>query len=309
MSIPSLTEKDFADLAVGLGVRVDYVALSFVRSAQDVVDLREHMRRLGTVVPIIAKIEKPQAVDNLDAILDEADGVMVARGDLGVEVRIEKLPVFQKTIIAAAHRKGRLCITATQMLDSMERNPRPTRAETTDVANAILDGTDAVMLSGETATGRYPIEAVRMMDSIAREVEASPFLHPTPIDQLPPIDGSLGVVLRAACLAAGTSARPLVVFTWSGSTARYISKARPSGPILALTPHAEVADRLCLAWGVTPVVAANVAGTDDLIRVGEAMLLARGLVARGEELIILAGRAPRQGATNVMKVHVAGGDD
>ncbi len=306
MSIPSLTDKDRADLAVGLEVGCDYVALSFVRSAADVLLLREAMRALGTVLPIIAKIEKPQAVDDLENILDVSEGVMVARGDLGVEVNIEKVPVYQKIIIAAAHRKGRLCITATQMLDSMERNPRPTRAETTDVANAILDGTDAVMLSGETATGRYPMEAVGMMDRIAREVEASAFLRPTPLDALPPMEGTSGVILRAACAAAGTSGRPLVVFTWSGATARFVSKARPKGPILAITPHREVADKMSLVWGVTPLVAANVEGIDDLIRVGEQMLLSRGYVERGEEVIILAGRAPRQGATNLMKVHLAG---
>ena len=309
VSVPSLTDKDIADLAVGLESGVDYVALSFVQSAADVVRLRAEMDRLGTRVPIIAKIEKPRAVERIDAILEVADGVMVARGDLGVEVSIEKVPVYQKAIIAAAHRHGALCITATQMLDSMERNPRPTRAETTDVANAILDGTDAVMLSGETATGKYPVEAVRMMDKISREVEGSEFFRPSPIDALPAFRGMTGIVARSAVFAANESARPLVIFTWSGETARQAAKARPRGPIFALTPNARVADQLCLAWGVTPVIVPTVHTTDELITVGEQCLIHRGMVRRGEEIVILAGRAPRQGATNLMKIHLAGAED
>jgi pyruvate kinase len=309
MSVPSLTEKDFADLAVGLEVGVDYVALSFVQSADDVRRLKSEMSRLGHDVPVIGKIEKPKAVERIDEILDVAEGVMVARGDLGVEVSIEKVPVYQKHIIAAAHRHGRLCITATQMLDSMERNPRPTRAETTDVANAILDGTDAVMLSGETATGRYPLEAVKMMDKISREVEGSRFFRPTPIEQLPELKGRTGLVARSAVYAASEEALPLVIFTWSGETARYAAKARPRGPIFALTPNARVADQLCLAWGVTPVMIPAVHTTDELIEAGEQALVHGGHIKRGEEIVILAGRAPRQGATNLMKIHLAGSGD
>jgi pyruvate kinase len=309
MSIPSLTDKDKADLAVGLDVGVDYVALSFVRSAQDVLDLRAEMDRLGEQVPIIAKIEKPEAVENIKAIAAAAEGVMVARGDLGVEVSIEKVPVYQKQIIQAAHRAGALCITATQMLDSMERNPRPTRAETTDVANAILDGTDAVMLSGETSIGEFPIEAVSMMDKIAREVEGSQFFRTTPLDELPPLPGTTGIVARAACYAATEQARPLLAFTWTGVTARFAAKARPRGPVFALTPNPRVADQLALAWGVKPVVVPPVDSTDDLISVGERTLLERGLIKQNEEIVILAGRAPHRGATNLMKIHRAGSDD
>jgi len=308
VSIPCLTEKDLADLAVGLDVGVDYVALSFVGRASDVVALREEMTRLGNVLPIIAKIEKPQAVDNIESILDVSEGVMVARGDLGVEVSIEKVPVYQKKIIAAAHKKGALCITATQMLDSMERNPRPTRAETTDVANAILDGTDAVMLSGETSVGDYPIEAIRMMDSIAREVESSQFFKPTPIDELPVLDGPQGLVARSACFAASEKARPLVIFTWSGATARFAAKARPLGPIFALTFSSQVADQLSLTWGVTPLIVPAVNTTDEMIRVGESALLNAGHIKRGEEIVILAGNGPKQGSTNLMKIHLAGLD-
>jgi pyruvate kinase len=308
MSIPCLTEKDLADLAVGLEVGVDYVALSFVGKASDVEALRTEMSRLGTVLPIIAKIEKPMAVENIDSILDVSEGVMVARGDLGVEVSIEKVPVYQKKIIAAAHRKGALCITATQMLDSMERNPRPTRAETTDVANAILDGTDAIMLSGETSIGKYPLEAIRMMDSIAREVESSQFFKPTPIEELPTLDGPQGIVARSACFAATKKARPLVIFTWSGSTARFAAKARPQGPIFALTFSSQVADQLSLTWGVTPIIVPTVTTTDEMIRVGESALLNAGHITRGEEIVILAGNGPKQGSTNLMKIHLAGLD-
>ncbi|MCB9675984.1 MAG: pyruvate kinase [Alphaproteobacteria bacterium] len=309
MSVPSLTEKDIADLAVGLEVGVDYVALSFVRSADDVIVLKEEMGRIGRTAPIIAKIEKPQAVKNIDAICEHANGVMVARGDLGVEVPIESVPVYQKHIIEAAHRHGALCITATQMLDSMERNPRPTRAETTDVANAILDGTDAVMLSGETAVGSYPIQAVRMMDSIAREVEGSRFFHSVPLDQLPPLPGSAGIVARAAVYAATERARPLVIFTWSGLTALYAGKARPRGPIFALTPHQRVADKLALAWGVTPIVIPMHTNVEELISTGEQLLLKRGDVKPGEEIVILGGRSPTRGSANLMKIHLAGAED
>ncbi len=309
MSVPSLTEKDRADLEVGLEVGVDYCALSFVRSASDIEALLEAMDGHGSRVPIIAKIEKPEAVQNIDEICDIASGVMVARGDLGVEVPIESVPVYQKMIIEAAHRHGALCITATQMLDSMERNPRPTRAETTDVANAILDGTDAVMLSGETAVGDWPVEAVKMMDSIAREVEGSRFFKSVPLDQLPPLPGSAGIVARAAVYAATEKARPLVIFTWSGLTALYAGKARPRGPIFALTPQTHVADRLALAWGVIPVVIAQHHNVEELIDTGERVLLSRGHVEAGEEIVILAGRSPTKGSANLMKIHLAGAGD
>ncbi len=306
LSIPCLTEKDRADLEVGLDVGVDYVALSFVQRPEDVLTLREALAAHGHErLPIIAKIEKPQAVVCIDAILDVAEGVMVARGDLGVEVSIEKVPVYQKRIIAAAQQRGRLCITATQMLDSMERNPRPTRAETTDVANAILDGTDAVMLSGETSVGRYPIESVRMMDSIAREVEGSQFFQSVPLDQMPRFEGSSGLVVRSACYAASEKARPLVVFSWSGATARQASKARPRGPLFALTSNPRTADQLSLAWGVIPIVVPPVDSTDELIRVGERVLVEGGHVQRGEEIVILAGNTPRRETANLMKIHQA----
>ena len=308
LSVPCLTDKDLGDLAVGLDVGVDYVALSFVQRPKDIVELKAELARHGQPdVPVIAKIEKPQAVEAIDAILDLAEGVMVARGDLGVEVSIEKVPVYQKRIIAAAQRHGRLCITATQMLDSMERNPRPTRAETTDVANAILDGTDAVMLSGETSIGDYPVLAVRMMDKIAREVEGSRFFTPTPLDEMVWLEGSSGLVVRSACWAASQRQCPLVVFSWSGQTAREASKTRPLGPIYALTSNAQTADRLSLAWGVTPLVVPPVDSVDELVNIGARALVDQGYVSQGEELVILAGPSPVAETANLFKLHVAGG--
>jgi pyruvate kinase len=308
LSTPSLTDKDRADLAVGLEVGVDYVALSFVRQAQDVKDLQDEMERLGCRVPCIAKIEKPQAVENIEAILDYSEGVMVARGDLGVEVNIECVPVYQKLILEAAFRRGALSITATQMLDSMERNPRPTRAETTDVANAILDGTDAVMLSGETATGLYPIEAVRTMDNIAREVEASPFFKTTDPADLPPTSGPGGAVWRAACFSVHEDPRPLVVFTWSGQSAMFASRARPRQPIFALTPDPKIVDRLSLVWGVTPVLIPDVRSTDQLLALGEEVLLENGHLKVGDEVIMLVGQSPLKGAENLLKILTVGGE-
>ncbi|MSQ01276.1 MAG: pyruvate kinase [Myxococcales bacterium] len=306
VSAPSLTEKDRQDLVVGVEAGVDYVALSFVREAGDVLGLREELEKLGhPTVPIIAKIEKPQAVVNLPEILAVADGIMVARGDLGVEVHFARVPVLQKELIAAANKAGVLVITATQMLDSMERNPRPTRAETTDVANAILDGTDAIMLSGETAAGRYPVRSVEAMDRIAREVESSRWMR-APIDEVSVLAGPAQTVVRSACYAVQEVSRPLVVFTWSGATAILASKSRPPGPIFALTPNRATFDRLALAWGVTPLMAPSVHNTDDLIALGEERLLAKGLVQRGQEVVVLAGNTPMKGATNTMKVFAIG---
>ncbi len=306
VSAPCLTEKDIEDLETGVRAGVDFVALSFVREATDVLILREHLRRLEVSdLPIIAKIEKPQAVTNIQEILGVVEGIMVARGDLGVEVSFERVPVIQKDLIAAANKAGVLVITATQMLDSMERNPRPTRAETTDVANAIVDGTDAIMLSGETASGRYPIRSVETMDRIAREVESSRWMR-VPLEEVSVLAGPSHTVVRSACYAVREIARSLVVFTWSGATALYASKSRPPGPILALTPNQTTFDRLALAWGVTPVLAATVESTDELITLGEKILLERGLITRGQEIVALAGNTPMRGATNTMKVYTVG---
>lgn len=310
MSVPSLTEKDRGDLEVGLEVGVDYVALSFVRDAPDLQELLAEMDRFGRRIPVVAKIEKPQAVRNLDRILDHCEAIMVARGDLGVEVPIEQVPVLQKQIIRQSTRRGALVITATQMLDSMERNPRPTRAETTDVANAILDGTDAVMLSGETSVGRYPIESVATMDRIARQVEASDCFTPPAPSELPPFEGLDDAMIRAAAFTLRDHPElPLVVFTWSGQAAIKASKMRHRSAIYALSPHPQVVDQLKLAWGITPLVVPPVRSIDDLMIAGEQLLLDRGYLQRGQDYLVLAGRSPMRAAMHMLKLRRVGEGD
>ncbi|MEC8423073.1 MAG: pyruvate kinase, partial [Myxococcota bacterium] len=305
---PALTPKERVDLAEGVAAGADYVALSFVRHAHDVEVLRDALEENGARdLPVIAKIEKPQAVECIDEILERVQGIMVARGDLGVEIPFEEVPTTQKALIAKANRQGRLVITATQMLDSMERNPRPTRAEATDVANAILDGTDAVMLSGETAAGRYPVLAVQTMDRIARQVESSEWMRRPELQRLPAATEAEGTVLRAACYACREDPRPLVVFTWSGSTAIKASKGRVPLGIYAVTHQQQVADRLSMAWGVTTLVIPQIDGTDDLISAGERAILQQGLLTRGQEVVVLAGQQPTRGSTNMMKVEVLDG--
>jgi pyruvate kinase len=224
-----------------------------------------------------------------------------------VEIPFEQVPVAQKELIAAANRTGKLVITATQMLDSMERNPRPTRAEITDVANAILDGTDAVMLSGETASGQWPVESVLAMDRIAREVENSRWYRPPELTALPPSTTAEGIVMRSACYAVRENKKPLVVFTWSGATAIRASKSRPPAGVFAITHSQTVCDRLSLVWGVQAVMIPLIERTDDLIAAGERALLMAGYLKEGDEVVILAGRAPMRGATNMMKVEVIDG--
>lgn len=305
---PALTEKDRADLAVGIAAGVDWVALSFVRSRDDVEVLRSALKDLGVEdQPVIAKIEKPQAVDNIEEILEVVDGIMVARGDLGVEMPLEQVPIIQKRLIKAANHAGRPVITATQMLDSMERNPRPTRAETTDVANAILDGTDAIMLSGETSVGEHPFEAVRVMDRIARDVEQSRFLRPRDLKKIHALAGPSNTVARCAAQAVQEGDRPLVVFTWSGRGAILASKARMPAPIFALTPDTRVADMLALVWGVTALPMPVFETTDEMIAAGEAALMKSGYLQAGTEVVVLAGNTPMRGATNLMKIEVLDG--
>ena len=258
-------------------------------------------------LPVIAKIEKPEAVEHIDGILESVEGIMVARGDLGVEMPFEHVPVIQKQLISAANQCGRLVITATQMLDSMERNPRPTRAETTDVANAILDGTDAVMLSGETAAGNFPIQSVQTMDRIAQHVEKSDLFTLPSLNQLPKQSTVESTVLRAASVAAREGHRPMMVFTWSGSTAIRASKGRPENGIFAITHNQTVADMLTLVWGVSAVTIPTIKGTDELIAAGERALIDAGWLLPGQEVVLLAGRSPMRGATNMMKVEVING--
>lgn len=305
---PAMTDKDRADLAVGLEAGVDFVALSFVRSGQDIRDIKALAASLGHPdTPIIAKIEKPQAVQAIEEILDETEGIMVARGDLGVEMALEEVPVVQKRLIERANARNRLVITATQMLDSMERNPRPTRAEVTDVANAIVDGTDAVMLSGETASGRHPLAAVQVMDRVARSVEGSRYLPQPALDHLPDLEGGRGTIIRSACHALRALPRSMLVFTWSGRTALLASKGKPPGPIFAFTPDPRVCDRLCLAFGVIPLRLPEIAHFEALLGAAERLLLQRGLARHGEEVVVVAGDTRQRGGNTLMKIETIDG--
>ena len=306
VSAPSLTEKDRIDLMFCLEEDVDFIALSFVRTAEDVEELKRIISASGRQVPVVAKIEKPEAMRNFDKILKVTDAVMVARGDLGVEVQAEKVPVYQKKIIDACNRAGKPVITATQMLDSMVKNPRPTRAETSDVANAIIDGTDAVMLSAETASGDYPVEAVETMAKIACDVESSGFLrgHQRENDHT---RGIAQAVAESACSAAAAlNARAIVVFTQSGSTAGLISYFRPMTPIIAFTNSAEIRRRLSLFWGVSCTEVGIMENSDQQIFEVEKIMLAKGF-QRGDVVVITMGvPIETRGSTNLMKVHTLG---
>jgi pyruvate kinase len=302
VSSPSLTEKDRIDLQFCLQSDVDYIALSFVRHAGDLADIKEIIAGQGKAIPVIAKIEKPEALKNFAAILKAADGVMVARGDLGVEIPAEKVPLIQKMIIQACNREGKPVITATQMLESMIKHPRPTRAETSDVANAILDGTDAVMLSGETASGSFPIEAVKTMVKIAGDVERSLSYRSAPTHHEHDVKIA-GAVAEAACRAAESlKAKAIVVFTQSGSTATLISKLRPLLPIIALTPSPEIQRRLNLYWGVRSYPIGRMYDTDDQIASVEQLLLTRGFKVGDIVVITMGVPLGSRGSTNLMKI-------
>lgn len=306
VSAPSLTEKDRLDLEFCLHVDIDYIALSFVRNAEDVEELKRIISASGKQIPIVAKIEKPEALRNFNKILKVADAIMVARGDLGVEVLPEKVPVYQKKIIEACNRAGKPVITATQMLDSMVKNPRPTRAETSDVANAIIDGTDAVMLSAETASGDHPVESVETMVRVALEVESSGFMRRP--EQGPEISrGIAQAVADSACRAAGAlKAKAIVVFTQSGSTAALISCFRPLTPIIAFTNSTEIRRRLTMFWGVRCTEVGITENTDQQIFEVEKRLLASGF-RKGDVVVITMGiPIETRGSTNLMKVHTLG---
>ena len=306
LKVPSLTAKDRKDLSFALKLGVNYVALSFVRSAADVRAAKSAIARTGKDIPVIAKLEKPEAIENLDEILRVAGGVMVARGDLGVEMSPEKVPVVQKQIIARARDFLLPVITATQMLDSMKQNPRPTRAEASDVANAIFDGSDALMLSGETAVGRYPLESVKMMDRIIREAEAN-----MPQQLKPMSRGELQIneaIAEAVCHAAEElRMKVIAVFTESGSSARLVSKYRPRAPIVAFTSNQETRRRLSLLWGVLPRTIVDVRDIDQLSEITELRLLEERLVRRGDVIAIVAGMPlGTRGTTNLMRLHRVG---
>lgn len=305
VSSPSLTEKDLEDLKVAVDLGVDWLALSFVRTPGDVIDARARVAGLGGEAPIIAKLERPEAIDSLDAIVDASDAVMVARGDLGVEIGPERVPAIQKEIIAVANTKAKPVITATEMLESMSASPRPTRAEASDVANAIFDGTDAVMLSGETAAGRYPVEAVRTMARIIEVAEASPQLV-SPL--LPPRElGVSRVVAQAAVtVARDVGAKVICVYSITGSSIQLVSKYRPIAPVLGLTPRESTRRRTALMWGTEAALVPMKDQQLDLTTAAERVLVDGDWVQRGDRIVIVSGRPGGQGGTNRIMVHRVG---
>jgi pyruvate kinase len=302
-----VTAKDREDLEFGLSLGVDYVAISFVRSAADIQEVRKILHELGAQVPLVAKIERAEAVTNLEGILALVDAVMVARGDLGVEVPLEEVPVIQKAVIRQARAAKIPVIVATQMLESMVEHVRPTRAEVSDVATAIFDGTDAIMLSAESATGKHPVDAVEMMARIAERIEQS-VTRPRVERRRAEVSGFSEAMADAACHAAHSlKAKAIVAFTQSGSTARFISLERPEVPIIALTPQPEVQRRLALCWGVSSRLVRKVETTDEMVEEVEATLLGDGSVQVNDVLVIVSG-APMwvTGTTNLLKLHRVG---
>lgn len=311
LRIESVTEKDVADIRFGIEQGVDLIAASFVRKASDVLDVRRILEEKGATQLIISKIETQEGLELIDEILAVTDGLMVARGDLGVEIPTEEVPLAQKMLISKCNKLGKPVITATQMLDSMERNPRPTRAEASDVANAIFDGTDAIMLSGETAAGKYPAESVATMARIAERAEEALFGHLVQ-SRHAALESQVGSVTDAMSHAVATVARELkahaiVTATSSGHTARMVSKHRPSAPIIATTDRDDVARRLLLSWGVYPVLTKRAKTTDELLSVSVEGALSSGIVEHGDLLVITAGVPVGQpGTTNMIKVHTIG---
>ena len=303
LRLPSLTPKDIQDLEFGLAQGVDWVSLSFVRKAADVIALKELLASHGAAdTPVLAKIEKPQAIANLEEIVAECQGVMVARGDLGVEMRPEAVPMLQKQIIRLCNQKAIPVITATQMLDSMIRNPRPTRAEASDVANAILDGTDAVMLSGESAVGDYPVQAVAMLSKIATEVEKNLEMVnfvPSHANETTALGQAINVICETLPL------RCIAAFTSSGYTAMIAAGERPTIPVVAFTPSQRVYHRLNLIWGVTPLlISRSLITFEELVQEAEQDLLQRNLVISGDRILIMGGIPTQQSqGTNFLKIH------
>jgi pyruvate kinase len=306
VSVPAMSEKDVDDLRWGLNVGADLIALSFVRNASDIADVQRIMDEEGIRLPVYAKIEKPQGVDNLVAIVEAFDGVMVARGDLGVELPLEQVPLVQKRIVAAARERAKPVIVATQMLESMVGASRPTRAEASDVANAVLDGADAVMLSGETSVGHYPIESVATMSRIVTAVEDGG------LDALPQLKTQPTSKAGAICEAATrvgeiVGARFLVAFTETGSSALAVGRHRSPIPLLAFTPKPRVRSQLSVAWGVETFLVPSVAHTDDMVRLVDQALLDLARCEKGDYVVIVAGSPPGiPGSTNAMRVHRIG---
>jgi pyruvate kinase len=307
LSVPAITEKDKADIRFGAAMGVDFIALSYVRQAQDVLEARQFLDSLGAETHLIAKIETHQALDRAKEILQAADGIMVARGDLGLEVPLELVPFAQKQLITAANWRGKPVITATQMLLSMVNNTRPTRAEATDVANAILDGTDAVMLSEETAMGRYPVAAVKFLDKISRTAEAH-FPHARWLRDRAAsrrLEISEAISYAACEMAQNLEAAAILTSTDYGTTARLISRFRPRAPIVGITQREETWRRLCLSWGVFPLLAPPLIDTDHMLRVAKEEALKAGLLKTGEKVVITAGTPIGvKGTTNLIKADV-----
>jgi pyruvate kinase len=306
VSVPAMTEKDKQDLRWALRQTADMVALSFVRSASDVEDVRAIMDAVGVRLPVVAKIEKPQAIENIDEIVDAFDAVMVARGDLGVECPLEDVPFLQKQVIETARRRAKPVIVATQMLESMITAPKPTRAEASDVANAVLDGADAVMLSGETSVGEFPVEAVATMARIIESTEDHGLARMAAIDWQPRTRG--GVIAKAAAeVGERVGARYLVAFTQSGDSARRLTRYRSHIPILAFTPVPLVRSQLSLSWGVETFIGESVDHTDEMVRQVDEALLHIGRVREGDLVVIIAGSPPGiPGSTNALRIHRMG---
>ena len=306
VSVPAMSEKDIEDLKWGLEVGADFIALSFVRSAKDILDVHRIMDQVGKRIPVIAKIEKPQAVDNLEEIVDVFDGIMVARGDLGVELPIEDVPMVQKRCITLARESAKPVIVATQMLDSMISNSRPTRAEATDCANAVLDGADALMLSGETSVGQFPIEAVQTMARIIEKTETDALHLISALKHNPRTKG--GAITKAAVdVGQIIGAKYLVAFTQSGDSARRMSRLRSAIPIIACTPDSGTYNRLALSWGIEPLIVTVVTTTDQMVKQVDSILIESSRVYEGEHVMIVAGSPPGiPGSTNAMRVHRIG---
>ena len=306
VSVPAMSEKDIDDLRWGLKAGADFIALSFVRSAKDINDVHRIMDEVGVRLPVIAKIEKPQAVENLEEIVTAFDGIMVARGDLGVEMPIEDIPLVQKRCITLARENAKPVIVATQMLDSMITNSRPTRAEATDCANAVLDGADALMLSGETSVGSFAIEAVQTMARIIEKTEQEA-LHLIPALQHNPRTKGGAITKAATEVGLTVGAKVLAAFTKSGDSARRMSRLRSPIPILALTPDAATFNQMSLTWGVEPLLTPLVTTTDEMVKQVDAILVETKRVAKGELIMIVAGSPPGiPGSTNAMRVHQVG---
>lgn len=306
VSVPALSEKDIEDLRWGLRAGADFIALSFVRNAADIKDVHKIMDEEGIRLPVIAKIEKPQAVVNIADIVDAFDGIMVARGDLGVELPIEDVPLVQKLCVELARDMAKPVIVATQMLESMITNSRPTRAEATDCANAVLDGADALMLSGETSIGEFPIEAVQTMARIIQKTEEGGLDRIRPIKTAPRTKG--GAITKAATeVGAIVNAKYLVAFTQSGDSARRMSRLRSPIPILAMTPEVGTYNRLALSWGIESMLTPVVGATDEMVKLVDTVLIDSGRATIGDNVMIVAGAPPGiPGSTNAMRVHRVG---